>query len=228
MKIQERSFSGKLFQPIPKCYTSVNKKTIMTITAWGNKGDSTEEVFNKLNTQYNTFLEDKERTHPFPKILSLTPTQNNIRTSIIQVNEEIFNNSNSTEYSTGFELFFGTLTEDIFTFVQIGQPLILLKRRDQPLRSIGQIVQPSTYTAYTKKAIIPPLPNQLLGIHEDILFSTFLFRFQPQDSLILLNRNTIPNNWFTLENKECTLKNLTNLAVKDNPQMPFWLAIVDL
>ena len=226
MKIQERSFSGKIFRPKPQCYLSSNKKLITAITPWGQEAASTQDVFENIETQYSFFSEDKESTHPFPKMMSLTPIENNMRTSVIQANQNIFNNINCTEYSMGFELFFATIMENIFTFIQIGQPLILIDRPHQHLRSIGQVIDPSLNTNINKQKLTPPLPYQLLGIHEDISFHTFFFRFQPEDCLILLSRNTIPTNWFSLKREERTLDNLSKTAADDNPQIPFWLAVI--
>ncbi len=228
MNIQERSFSGKTFRPIPKSYLSANKKLITVITPWGQEATSTQEVFESIETQYNLLSEDIESTHPFPKMMSLTPTENNMRTAVIQTNQNIFNSINQEEYSMGFELFFATIVDNILTFIQIGQPFILVDRPHQDLRGIGQSIDPSLNVPKNKTTINTPLPYQLLGIHEDISFHPLFFRFQPEDRLILLNRNTIPTNWFTLKREERTLDNLSQQAAKDNPASPFWLAILEL
>jgi hypothetical protein len=228
MNIQERSFSGKTFRPIPKSYLSGNKKLITVITPWGQEAMSTQEVFESIETQYSLLSEDIESTHPFPKKISLTPTENNMGTSVTLTNEKIFNKINTAEYSMGFELFFATIVNNILTFIQIGQPLILIDRPHQHLCSIGQIIDPSLNILKNKNTINTPLPHQLLGIHEDISFHPLFFHFQPEDRLILLNRNTIPTPWFTLKREERTLDNLSQQAAKDNPTAPFWLAILEL
>lgn len=226
MKIQERSFSGKIFRPIPKCYLSSNKKLITIITPWGQEAVSTKEVFENIETQYSSLSEDIESTHPFPKMMSLTPTENNMRTAVIQTNQNIFNTINQEEYAMGFELFFATIVDNIFTFIQIGQPFILIDRPHQYLHSIGQVIDPTL--AVSKNKTTAPLPYQLLGIHEDISFHPFFFRFKPEDKLILLNRSAIPANWFKLKREERTLDKLSQQAAEDNPSVPFWLSIIQL
>lgn len=227
MNIQHRSFSGKLFQPIPKYHISINKKIIIAITTWGQNNVSTLDILQNIETIYTAFTNDKEYTHPFPIMLSLNTIENNIRTTIAQINKDIFEAINQTEYSTGFELFFGTITENIFTFTQIGQPLILNNQSDKNLYSIGQNISPALCTPHKQKTI-PPLPYTLLGIYTDIAVQTFYFRFKPQDKLILLNRNAIPTSWFTLKPEERTLNNLSKLATKDNPHIPFSIAVIEL
>ena len=228
MRIQERSFSGKIFRPTPKSYLSSNKKLITVITPWGQEAASPKEVFETIETQYNFFSEDKESTHPFPKLTSLTSVENDMRTAVIQTNQVVFNNVNQEEYSMGFELFFATVIENILTVIQVGQPFILIDRPNQFLQNIGHTV--SNHLGHLKKSqtLLPPLPYQLLGIHEDISFHPFFFRFQLNDRLILINRDTIPPKWFTLKREERTLENLSKQAAEENPNLPFWLAIVNL
>ena len=228
MNIQERSFSGKIFRPMPKCYLSSNKKLITVITPWGKEAASTQDVYENIENQYSFLAEDTESTHPFPKMMSLTPTENNMRTAVIQTNQNIFNNINQNEYAMGFELFFATIVENIFTFIQIGQPLILIDRPHQNLRSTGQAIDHSLNISKNQSTLNAPLPYQLLGIHEDISFHPCFFRFHPDDRLILLNRNTVPANWFKLKREERTLDHLSQQAAEDNPHTPFWLAILEL
>lgn len=228
MNIQERSFSGKIFRPTPKCYLSSNKKLITVITPWGQEAASTQDVFENIENQYSFLEEDIESTHPFPKMMSLTSTENNMRTAIIQTNQNIFNNINQNEYAMGFELFFGTIVKNALTFVQIGQPLILIDRPQQNLHSIGHVIDPSLSISKNKSALNAPLPYQLLGIHEDISFHPYFFRFHSEDRLILLNRNAIPTSWFKLKREERTLDHLSQQAAEDNPHTPFWLAILEL
>ena len=252
MKIQERSFAGKIFQPKPQCYLSSNKNLLVVITPWGQESVNTESLFEKLETQYNFFSKDKESTHPFPKMLSLTPLENNIRTTVIQINQDVFHNVNETEYSVGFELFLVAKEGDTIAFVQIGRPVVLLDRSDQPLQSIGQAVQPKSTT---KKEHQPPLADQylqnmawkvsssqkgdhqenlpllpyhLVGVYEDISFHPVRFRRQKGDRLILLSQNDIPVSWFQTKREERTIDNFSRLAVEENPHAPFWFALLDL
>ncbi|MYE07702.1 MAG: hypothetical protein F4X95_03000 [Oligoflexia bacterium] len=228
MKIQERSFSGKIFRPKPKCYLSSNKKLMTAITPWGQEAANTQDLFESMETQYNFLSEDKESTHPFPKLMSLTPIENDMRTTVIQINQNIFDKINQDEYAMGFELFFATVVGNVFTFIQIGQPVVLIDRPHQGLRIIGQTATPPLSHKTNKKMPHPPLPYQLLGVNEDISFHPFFFRFQPEDRLILLNRDTIPAKWFYLKREERTVDKLSQLAAEDQPYMPFWLGIIDL
>ena len=226
MRIQERAFLGKMLRPKPHSYLSSNKKLLTVITPWGQEATTPESVFESLESLYSRLSEDKESTHPFPKLTSLTPIQNDMRTAVLQTHQDIFNNINQKEYAMGFELFFATIEDNILSFIQIGQPFVLIDRPNCPLQSIGQVMD--TSLNYFAKPSLPPLPYQLMGIQSDISFSSFFFRFHPQDRLILLSRPTIPAPWFSLKQAERTLDTLNQKAAEDSPHAPFWLSIVNL
>ena len=227
MQIKERAFSGKIFRPKPHPYLSSNKELLTVITPWGQEAITPENVFESLESLYSRLSEDKESTHPFPKLTSLNPTQNNMRTAILQTQEDIFNNINQEEYAMGFELFFATTVDNILTWTQIGQPFLFIDRPSLGLQSIGQTMDMSLNLWTNLDRVLPPLPYQLMGIQSDLSFSSFCFRFHPEDKLILLSRSAIPTSWFGLKKEERTLDNLSQKAAEDNPHIPFWLAIVD-
>ena len=227
MRIQERAFLGKTFRPKTHFYFSSNKKLLAVITPWGQESTSPKHVFENLESLYSRLSEDKESTHPFPKLMSLNSMQNDIRTAVLQINQDLFSQVNQEEYAMGFELFFLSIVEHTISFIQIGQPFVLIDRPSSGLRNIGQMMDISLNNFIPHEAL-PPLPHQLLGIYGDISFSSFCFRFHPKDRLILLSRNAIPPSWFSLKREERTQDNFSQKAVADQPQTPFWLAIVDL
>ena len=241
MRITERSFAGAFFRPTPKYYFSSNKKMMAVVTPWGQEAVSTKDIFNDIESQYNFFLEDKESTHPFAKLLSLSPIANNMRTVVLLSNENIFKSLNESEYCMGFELFFAAFDDRICTFIQIGQPLVLLDRPQEPLCNIGytmhsslcwnaedstsKIGNPSTQDHLAQ---VSSLPHQLLGVHPDISFHPAFVHLKPKDRLILLNRTCIPPKWFQLSREERTLDRLSQIAAEHNPHIPFWISILEL
>ncbi len=227
MRIQERAFLGKTFRPKTHFYLSSNKKLLTVLTPWGQESTSPENVFENLESLYSRLSEDRESTHPFPKLMSLNSVQNDMRTAVMQINQDIFSQVNQEEYAMGFELFFLSIVENTLSFIQIGQPFVLIDRPSSGLRSVGQIMDISL-NHFASPQALPPLPHRLLGIHEDISFSSFCFRFHPEDRLVLLSRNSIPASWFSLNREERIKDKLSQKAVEDQAQTPFWLATVDL
>lgn len=224
MKWQERSFAGKIFRPGPKCFLSSDKKIFAIITSWGANSLSEKEVFEELESQYNDFSDYEEKTMFVPKMMSLSSIENNIRSSIIQVNQNIYNKINKEEYTQGFELFFAVIKEEVCTFIQIGRPFILLDRKKLTL--LGQsggwfLPKPAAENNLTHYA---PLPCQLLGMYEDISCHPMRCKLSIGDRLIFLNRHLIPTTWFSTEQNQRTLDHLSQITADDSPETPFWLS----
>ena len=260
MNWEKRSFSGKTLSPAPSCHISSDRKLLALITPWGLDNISPGNVFEELESEYNFFAEDSAKTYPFPRLVSLTETANNIRTSVIQVNNSIFHQANQEEYATGFELFYAVLHDKSCSFIQIGNPALLLDRKGRALQLIGQnahwfwpshvsdlqggevfdLLSPSNnqkqgVAPRQKKAAFrpvppPPLPRSVLGLYPDISFHPVSFRFEAGDRLIFLNRQGVPPHWFRPRptGQRVTLEHLSQLAIADNPEIPFWIGFVSL
>ena len=218
MNWHDQSFAGKNFQPRPKYFLSGDKKIFAIITAWGSNSLSAAELFEELETQYNYLSDSEEKTIFVPKMMSLNSLANNIRASVIQVNQKI----NKEEYTQAFELFFGVLHESVCVFVQIGCPFILLNRKAQDLMLIGQCNKAFISNRNIKDSA--PLPNQLLGMYEDISFHPMHYQVSEGDQMIFLNRQLIPKAWWNVDPANRKLNYLSQLATEDSPEMPFCLS----
>ncbi len=225
-ELKERSFSSEIFRPKPKYHLSSQKRTMALLTLWGSDEISSQNIFEEIESQYNFLSEDVERTHPLPKLQSLSPAENNMRTAVISANQNIFNSLNQSEYVAGFELIYVTIEGNICTCVQIGQPSLLLDSAEVGLQSISPAIDLSFNYYSANKKDLAPLPHSLLGIHEDISFHPFSFRFHAKDRLIFLSRNGIPCAWFSTKREDRNLDHLSRLAVQEKPQSPFWLALL--
>ena len=225
MKFTERAFSAKSFRPRPGCYVSASQKFSAVITPWGQGELSTEQVFEELESQYSILSEDAESTRLSPVLQSLSQAENDIRTAVMSVNQNIYNKVNEEDYSTGFELFALSRQDSVCSFSQIGCPIVLLDRPHQPLCLIGSA--PAEAGRQNSKTF-SPLPVQLMGLHEDAPLSFTSFPCQKGDRLILLSRAYVPPAWFAVKKDQRKLKHLSKLAVQDNPLMPFWLGLLDL
>ena len=244
MKLTERSFSTKLIRPRPSSHLSSNKELIAILTEWGGHSINSKNIFDELESQYNFLSTDKESTQPFPKLISISLIENNMRSSLVQANQTLFQKINYEEYRTGFELFYATTQGHMCTVIQIGQPMMIIDRPNHILHYVGGSADRWSFSYSQKTApdsplntpadpasthtnIPPPLPGQLLGVYNDIAFHPFCFRFSSEDRLILLSRHNIPSSWFTIKRKDRDLNTLSELAVKENPDIPFWIGIIE-
>jgi len=248
MKLTERSFSTQLIRPRPAFHLNGDQKLIAVFTEWGNTSINSKTLFEELESRYHFLSSDKDSTQSFPQLISLNFVENNMRTSLLQTNQMLFKKINSEEYRSGFELFFAATEDHICTVVQIGQPMILIDRPNHILHYVGSSADRWSFsysqhsdsypqqnplspeentTLKNQTSIPPPLPGQLLGIYEDIVIQPFRFRWSMGDRLILLSRHHIPSLWFQTKRKDRNLKTLSELAVKDNPDIPFWIGMIE-
>ena len=225
MKILERSFLAKDFRPRPACYISENQRSAAVLTSWGQGALSTDTVFEEMEEQFNLFSEDSDSTRPHQYIMAgLSTLENDIRTAVLHANKSIYAKINQEEFCTGFELFFAGFKEGVCAFVQAGQPSVLLDRSKGPLQSVGLTAD---WSVLGDQLNLPPLPFRLLGLYEDLALQPYYFRLQKGDRLILLNRTYVPPAWLSVKREERNLENLSRLAVKDNPDTPFWIGLLD-
>lgn len=227
MNITERAFLAKTIRPRPGCHISGNQELAAVITSWGQSSLSTQTVFEDLESRYSFFSEDEESTRPFPILQNLSVPENDMRTSIIQVNQDIYSKINEEEYSIGFELFFVAIKGNICAFSQVGCPIVLIDRPSQSLCLAGSVTIDSSLLL-AGQSCQSPLPVQLMGVHEDVSISSCCFRFNKGDRLILLSRSCVPPSWLSVKREERTIEHLSRLASQDNPKIPFWLGILDL
>ena len=228
MNITERAFSANTIRPRPGCHISENQELAAVITSWGQSSLSTQAVFEDLESRYSFFSEDMESTRPFPIMQNLSIPENDMRTAIIQVNQDIYNKMNEEEYSIGFELFFVTIKRNICAFSQLGCPIVLIDRPSQALCLTSSSLVLDGSLLFSSQGCQSPLPVQLMGVHEDVSTSSCCFRFNKGDRLILLSRSYVPPSWLSVKREERTIEHLSRLASQDNPQIPFWLGILDL
>ena len=225
MQLEERFFSTHLFLPRTKHYISERGKLFIALTPWGSNSYPEKDVFEELDSSFHFLESDKDSTQPFPKLMSLTQSENHLRSAIIQTNKSIYDQANHSAYSCGFEMLVIYATKSICTLVQIGSLSVLLDRPKQDLHLTGYFQHLNA--PLNPKWNAPPLPSQLLGIHPDISFHPVSFTLKREDSLILLQRQSeVPHTWLKTETRD--LKSLSQLAAEDNPHKPFWLAHLKL
>ncbi len=227
IKLTDRSFRTQVIRPRPDSYVSGDGKLVVILTPWGDgEALSTQSVFEEIESQYNLLSADREKTHPFSKMMSLSVQENNMRTTVRTINQQIFEGVNEEEWHCGFEIFFASIQDNICTFIQVGQPMVLIERSKNQLHCLGHSADLASFcysSMEEEKLPAPPLPGQLLGVYPDISFHPVSFRFSLEDSLILLSRQLIPLRWFETLKEGRDLNTLSEHARKDNPHLPFWI-----
>ena len=225
MQLEERYFSTDLFLPKIKHYFSERGDLLIILSLWGSSTYPEKNVFEEIDSIFHFLKGDKESTQPFPKLTSLSENENCLRTALLQVNKRIYEAFNHTTYVCGFEMLALHKSSSVFTCIQIGGLTVLLDRPDQSLKIKGNLLSLNSHDHL--KPCFSPLPIELLGIYPDISFHPFSFPYEKKDKLFLCHRQSkIPLTWLSTESKN--INTLSELASKENPHRPFWIAHLKL
>lgn len=76
-----------------------------------------------------------------------------------------------------------------------------------------------------KGRLMPPLPQQLLGLDPTLNLTMNSFRPTNDDKLILLSRSSIPSQIYNLSQKQLTLDGISKILSQDDQDLPFWLGL---
>lgn len=224
MSFESRSFSGKLFRPKPEIYAETNYLTIVA-TPWGPRS-SAKKVIQTIVDYFLSTKDDLETTAPFEKLSCLSTTANNLRIACMLANEAVYREENKNEYLSGVEIFAGSHLDQEYVCVQLGQPQIFLRRKHRATIPIGASLDQSLDMTIGKQ-LLPPLPNQMLGLDPTLNVTVSSFRPQKGDQLIVASRSTIPSEFFKKAEAKIELDDLCQTLSSDDPDCPFWVGTIN-
>jgi hypothetical protein len=216
-------YPGEIPRPTVDLSLYTDQNVLIAGTPWGSN-----EALRLLSDTVREFLSvsigDQEATSPFAKLPGLSSIENNLRTAILIANDKIFQRCNKEAYSSSCEAVILHTQNSQVAWVQIGQPHILLLRKDKifPLQV--------TFDLSVDFQIPSPLPSRLIGLERAWDLEVRSMVLSEDDSLILLARSFIPPAFFNQKlssnTPEKTIDTLFEAAVADNPKSPFWLTLL--
>ncbi|MCZ0932720.1 MAG: SpoIIE family protein phosphatase [Oligoflexia bacterium] len=222
MKLDQKSFTGKSFRPLPELRINEDLNMFCLLTAWGPRNQSAK-VLDFLAQNYESFFSDEEKTRAYSKLESLSREENTVRNLLLACNEWIFKELN--EEKTGvfaYELFFASFEKGKLTFAQVGQPFVYLDRPGFSLQSLGANLDFSALFAVKGKRLAP-LPSALIGLYPDTHFPVFSLPLQPEDRLLFVSRDFIPMEILKTPREQRSLENFLKLLTSENEKSPCWL-----
>ncbi len=224
MKFTERSFfADQGLRPRPYIYHNDNENIIIIITNWALKIEPTKIIQTIENYLLSSGVDD-EVTSPFISIPFLGKSANNLRTSFLLLNNLIYKEHNRDELVTGLEIFVGFKRNDEFVFGHVGQPNILLSKKDKNILPIYQNVDLSL--DLSGKTMLPPVPSKLLGVDAQIEVEIQSLKPQAKDKLLLLSYSWIPKDILNLNENKRTFDVITKtLSEIDNQS--FWFGMIE-
>ena len=226
MGIIERSYGGKLFRPAPEVYLEEDGSFGVIATPWGPRG-SARRVIEILKDHVLAARGDLEATSPFQKLTVLSPLANSLRVAIMLANDSIYREENKAEYQTGVELVVFAHQLGELAFAQVGFPQLFLSREGMPWITVSSQMDLSTEMSHPPH-VLPPLPQNVLGLHTTTNLNIASLKTQPGDRLIALSHSVVPHPLLNLPTGESHVDQISNALAVHYPDLPFWLGLIDL
>ena len=76
--------------------------------------------------------------------------------------------------------------------------------------------------------ILPPLPTNMIGLHNTSNMNISSFKTQPGDRLIFLSHSVVSHPLYTLPFADATLEKISGTLSQRYPELPFWLGLFDI
>ena len=226
MKMQERSYSGKIIRPKPIIRHDEEGSLIVVATAWG-QADHGEKAVEEVVKYVNAAKADVEVTSPFEFLSCLPDEVNYVRTAIHIANDALYRGDNRREYFTGVEILAMFQRGNMLAWAHVGAPSILLQRHGKSLQPIA-IGMDHTGDLQEDYSVLPPLPSQLIGLDPTCDIHCGHMSVTSGDQVVLLGSSTIAQSLWTRSRGAMALGDVTNAMIQENPEAPFWLGIVEI
>ena len=223
MKINSRSYGGKLFRPTPEILEREDG-LIVVATPWGPRS-SAKNLIHIIDENFSVYDTHTEITYPFGVVQAFSPLVNRLRTALLMANYRLYEEENSSEYQTGVEVLAICPDGEEISLAQIGGPSVFVDRQNTNL--IPLVAHWDLATEICKdNQLLTPLPKDIAGIDPSIQMNiTSIRRFQ-SDRLILLSRSYIPNDFYTLSRQKRNVDTISEALSQSDPNCPFWLGVV--
>ncbi|MBT4761980.1 MAG: hypothetical protein HOO06_09810 [Bdellovibrionaceae bacterium] len=226
MNFSHQSYRSTAFRPTPLIHLEDGGDLIIIATAWGSK-DGAQKAIDTILEFYFSIQDDLEITSPFENLDCMSMKANHLRTSLRLANDVLRKEYNSDSFQTGVELFIGLRNQHDFIWTQIGQPHILLSRQNHNLSPINLKYDLSLDYSTGMQQLVP-LPSELLGIYNTTQFQVNSLKPRATDRLILLSGPRIPCEMLQVVHSDVELNTLVKTLSSEQPNLPFWIGLLNL
>lgn len=213
IRFEERTYPGNNARPSVNVQSFENERLYCFSVPWGTQ-DAVELLSENIRANFLSYMNEEATMVGNPHSL-LRQTQA-LKTILKNVNNEIFKVHNEKFYSTACETILLHMDEQHVSWIQIGQPFVLLLRNEKV-----QILQAARDLSldYSMKTA---LPAELLGVHAQLDFNPQHLLTKAGDVLIFFNSTHLPLTFQSVNNVETLFDSLA----QKNPNLPFWLGLL--
>lgn len=225
MRIEERSYSSKIFRPKPYLHRESDGSLLIVATSWGH-AEHAVRVADEITKYMTAAKGDVEVTSPFEFLPTLSDQANQLRISMMIANDILYRGENKAEYISGVEILALSRSGQELAWAQIGGPHLLFRRRGRPLVPLATAFD-HAFELSLSGDVPPPLPSRLLGVDPTCHIVAGDLQVSDQDRLVLLSSSVLPESLWGLSD-HLDLAHLTQRMAREDGDAPFWLGIVDL
>ncbi len=224
MNFEERSFSGNRVRPRPEHSFLSEEGLLVVATPWGPRSAARNSV--KIVSDFvSTHFRDPEATSPFPRIPALSDIANTIRVGALLANDGLVRSENKEEYRAGVEFFAAMKRDREVSWIQIGQPHVILLRSGRSPLTLSSNIDLSMDVSQKVQESPDPLPSDCLGIQAIPPLFLNSFRCQLGDRLLLLSYTWPPESLYSIPESQWELETLTKALVDHDKEQPFWIGL---
>lgn len=214
MKIVERSYSAKVFQPKPHVHVSDDSQVVIITTSW-SQPEHGQKVTEEISKYLEAARSDVEVTSPFEYLPILSKPANDLRIALLIANEVLHRTENRQEYSAAVEVAILMEHGQSISYARVGGPQILAHSAHyglQPVSVEGRLNS-------------EPLPTNLLGLESGCLIQAGTRLVGEGDQIVLLSTPLVAGSLF-YPAPSLSLQDATQRIVQDFPHQPFWLGMI--
>ncbi len=215
MNFSNLGYRGQFIQLAPSARLVAESHFFMLGTSYGNPS-LIEKIFDECQREYLAANQDFDVTSPFAKLTCLDGIANRIYTTMLFLNDYIYNTYNKNSYIEGFEFLILQKINHKIYWSQIGWPHIFFISNNNLFgldHSLGQrSVKPNE---------APTLPNALLGLENSLNFRIESSNLKHGEELLFVKSETLPSNFYNPKQSDNDF--LIKSIYKHNPKSGAWL-----
>lgn len=215
MNFSEIGYRGDFIQLPPTYRLNQEAGLFLMATSYGNP-NLAEQIFDECEREYLSSDQDLDVTSPFSKLTCLDGIANRIYTTMLFLNDYIYNNFNQEKYSEGLEFLILQKVNNKVYWSEIGLSNIFLKthRTLLPISS-SYGLRPSAH------AFSPNLPEALLGVENSLNLKVSSTNIKSEEEFLFLKTKDIPVKFYS--STKHSDDDLIKEIYKTNPTKGAWL-----
>ena len=226
MSLTERSYSGRLSRPAPEIDIAEDGSFGVIATPWGPRAAARHAI--EIIRDYTlSARQDMEATSPFQKLTCLSPLANSLRVALMLANDSLYRDENKAEHLAGVEILVFVREQGELAYAQVGSPHFILARQGLPWIPLSVQIDMSTELS-REGEILPPLPQNLIGLHTTTIMNVNMFKTQPGARLVFLSHSVVSVPLTGLPCEGAEIGAISEVLSKSYPDLPFWLGIFEL